>query len=74
MNLVCGADSKCHNDPRVEGEACGAGAPCGNGLFCTTGLKCKRYVDTWGASCDINNKCNPVSIHMRFTWYHYSVY
>eukprot|EP00956_Cyclotella_meneghiniana_P016799 scaffold26859_cov59-Cyclotella_meneghiniana.AAC.3 len=33
-DLVCGADFKCHNDPRVEGEACGPGATCGAGLKC----------------------------------------
>ena len=27
-------DFKCHNDPRVEGEACGPGATCGPGLSC----------------------------------------
>ena len=27
-------DFKCHNDPRIEGEACGPGATCGAGLSC----------------------------------------
>ena len=27
-------DFKCHNDPRIEGEACGPGAQCGAGLKC----------------------------------------
>ena len=34
LNLECGADFKCHNSPRVEGEACGPGATCGPGLKC----------------------------------------